>query len=86
MEDIKAMIASGNLVVALELLTERLAKEPDNVEALKMRGEQLLRMGDKKGGTGGCSPTDGDSPRDGCRHHGRLHRQRGGTAPKTQGK
>ena len=49
MEGIKAMIASGNLVVALALLTERLAKEPDNVEALKMRGELLLSMGDKKG-------------------------------------
>ena len=49
MEDIKSMIAGGNLVVALALLTERLAKGPDNVEALKMRGELLLRMGDKNG-------------------------------------
>ena len=49
MEEIKAMIASGNLVVALALLTERLTKEPDNVEALKMRGELLLKMGDKQG-------------------------------------
>lgn len=49
MEDIKNMVASGNLVVALALLTEKLAKEPDNVEALKMRGELLLRMGDKQG-------------------------------------
>ena len=43
------MIASGNLVVALALLTERLTKEPENVEALKMRGEMLLKMGDKQG-------------------------------------
>ena len=49
MEEIKAMIASGNLVVALALLTERLTKEPENVEALKMRGELLLNMGDKQG-------------------------------------
>ena len=49
MEEIKAMIASGNLVVALALLTERLTKEPENVEALKMRGEMLLKMGDKQG-------------------------------------
>ena len=49
MEEIKAMIASGNLVVALALLTERLTKEPENVEALKMRGELLLKMGDKQG-------------------------------------
>ena len=43
------MIASGNLVVALALLTERLTKEPENVEALKIRGELLLKMGDKQG-------------------------------------
>ena len=43
------MIASGNLVVALALLTERLTKEPENVEALKMRGEMLLKLGDKQG-------------------------------------
>ena len=49
MEEIKTMIASGNLVVALALLTERLTKEPENVEALKMRGELLLKMGDKQG-------------------------------------
>ena len=49
MEEIKAMIASDNLVVALALLTERLTKEPENVEALKMRGELLLNMGDKQG-------------------------------------
>ena len=49
MEEIKAMIASGNLVVALALLTERLTKEPENVEALKIRGELLLKMGDKQG-------------------------------------
>ena len=49
MEEIKTMIASGNLVVALALLTERLTKEPENVEALKLRGELLLRMGDKQG-------------------------------------
>ena len=49
MEQIKAMIASGNLVVALALLTERLTKEPENVEALKMRGELLFKMGDKQG-------------------------------------
>ena len=49
MEEIKAMIASGNLVVALALLTEILTKEPENVEALKMRGELLLKMGDKQG-------------------------------------
>ena len=49
MEEIKAMIASGNLLVALALLTERLTKEPENVEALKMRGEMLLKMGDKQG-------------------------------------
>ena len=49
MEGIKAMIASGNLVVALALLTERLTKEPENVEALKIRGELLLKMGDKQG-------------------------------------
>ena len=49
MEDIKTMIASGSLVVALALLTERLTKEPENVEALKMRGELLLKMGDKQG-------------------------------------
>ena len=49
MEEIKTMIASGNLVVALALLTERLTKEPENVEALKMRGEVLLKMGDKQG-------------------------------------
>ena len=49
MEGIKAMIASGNLVVALALRTERLTKEPENVEALKMRGELLLKMGDKQG-------------------------------------
>ena len=49
MEDIKTMMASGNLVVALALLTEKLTKEPDNIEALKLRGELLLRMGDKQG-------------------------------------
>ena len=49
MEELTAMIASGNLVVALALLTERLTKEPENVEALKMRGELLLKMGDKQG-------------------------------------
>ena len=49
MEEIKAMIASGNLVVALAPLTERSTKEPDNVEALKTRGEPLLKMGDKQG-------------------------------------
>ena len=43
------MIASGILGVALALLTERLTKEPDNVEALKLRGELLLQMGDKQG-------------------------------------
>ena len=43
------MIAGGNLVVALALLTEKLTKEPENVEALKLRGELLLRMGDKQG-------------------------------------
>ena len=42
------MIAGGNLVVALALLTEKLTKEPENVEALKLRGELLLRMGDKQ--------------------------------------
>ena len=49
MEDINEMIAGGNLVVALALLTEKLTKEPENVEALKLRGELLLRMGDKQG-------------------------------------
>ena len=49
MEKIKAMMASGNLVVALALLTEKLTKDPNNVEALKLRGELLLKMGDKRG-------------------------------------
>ena len=49
MEDINEMIAGGTLVVALALLTEKLTKEPENVEALKLRGELLLRMGDKQG-------------------------------------
>ena len=43
------MMASGNLVVALALLTEKLTKDPNNVEALKLRGELLLKMGDKRG-------------------------------------
>lgn len=42
-------MASGNLVVALALLTEKLTKDPNNVEALKLRGELLLKMGDKRG-------------------------------------
>ena len=49
MEEIKAMIGSDNLVVDLELLTERMTTGPENVEALKMRGELLLKMGDKQG-------------------------------------
>ena len=42
-------MASGNLVAALALLTEKLTKDPNNVEALKLRGELLLKMGDKRG-------------------------------------
>ena len=42
-------MASGNLVVARALLTEKLTKDPNNVEALKLRGELLLKMGDKQG-------------------------------------
>ena len=41
MEDINEVIACGILVVALALLTEKLTKEPENVEALKLRGELL---------------------------------------------
>lgn len=49
MEEIKKMIADGNLVVAVALLTQQLVKNPDDADALELRGRLLMQMGDRKG-------------------------------------
>lgn len=46
----KTLLNAGDLPMALEVLDRHLEKEPDDVDALYLRGEVLCRLGDNREG------------------------------------